>query len=258
MITGDTHIPIDGRKILNINDQGMTKKDNLIICGDFGLIWDQGPSPTEKKWISKIQNKNFTTLFIDGNHDNHDRLNDLQTTEIFNNTVGIVSDNIYYLKRGHIYIINNKTFFCMGGAFSIDAWHLEKDLITGKQHKVWDRKPGKTWWEKEQPSKEDMLRAINNLESYNWKIDYVITHTCPLNIANTYLATASNHLHPDEVRYLSNKKSEVEKYFQILSSEIEFEKWFFGHWHYDWSTFDYYKSKKRFYYMLYDDIKIIN
>ncbi len=74
-ITGDTHIPADIQKLSakRFSEQKeMTKSDYVIICGDFGGVWDG--SNEEKYWIKWLKSKNFTTLFIDGNHENFDML----------------------------------------------------------------------------------------------------------------------------------------------------------------------------------------
>ena len=42
-ITGDTHIPIDIAKLNEYNfpmQKNLTKNDYVIICGDFGGVWD--------------------------------------------------------------------------------------------------------------------------------------------------------------------------------------------------------------------------
>lgn len=42
-ITGDTHGEIDVHKLTKKNfpiQKQMTKDDSLIICGDFGCVWD--------------------------------------------------------------------------------------------------------------------------------------------------------------------------------------------------------------------------
>ena len=64
-ITGDTHIPIDIGKLSSKcfpEQKEMTKNDYVIICGDFGGVWDG--SNEEKYWIKWLKSKNFTTLFI--------------------------------------------------------------------------------------------------------------------------------------------------------------------------------------------------
>ena len=48
------------------------KDDNtVIILGDFGLVWNRdGESKQEKYWLDWLENKSFTTVFVDGNHSN--------------------------------------------------------------------------------------------------------------------------------------------------------------------------------------------
>lgn len=73
-LTGDTHCPIDMRKLRNRNlpKDLATKQDYLIICGDCGLVWEGAKE--EQYWQKQIEAKKFTTLFIDGNHEDHKRL----------------------------------------------------------------------------------------------------------------------------------------------------------------------------------------
>lgn len=54
----------------------MTKDDDyVIICGDFGGVWDfEIESMREKMNLEWLNSRNFTTLFVDGNHENYTRL----------------------------------------------------------------------------------------------------------------------------------------------------------------------------------------
>jgi len=70
-ITGDTHIPIDISKLnaKNFPQQKLLDKDDyVIICGDFGGVWDE--SKEEMFWRNWLHERNFITLFVDGNHEN--------------------------------------------------------------------------------------------------------------------------------------------------------------------------------------------
>jgi uncharacterized alkaline shock family protein YloU len=49
----------------------LTREDVVIVCGDFG-IWDDDQS--ERFNLDELSRRSFTTLFVDGNHDNFDRL----------------------------------------------------------------------------------------------------------------------------------------------------------------------------------------
>ena len=68
-ITGDTHS--DFAKFSTDKfpiQKEMTKNDYIIICGDFGGIWNYLLESTyEKYWLNWLNEKNFTTLFVDGN-----------------------------------------------------------------------------------------------------------------------------------------------------------------------------------------------
>ena len=61
-ITGDTHIPSDIGKLSakRFREQkNLSKNDYLIICGDFGGVWDG--SNEEKYWLKWLRDKSFTT-----------------------------------------------------------------------------------------------------------------------------------------------------------------------------------------------------
>ena len=75
-ITGDTHADFSRFKENKFPIQSeMTKNDYIIICGDFGGVWNYiVESIYEKHWLDWLNNKNFTTLFVDGNHENFERL----------------------------------------------------------------------------------------------------------------------------------------------------------------------------------------
>lgn len=67
-VSGDLHGSHDIRKLNNKNfpqHNMLTKSDYVIVCGDFGLVWDN--SPEEKKWQQWLDDRNFTTLFVVGN-----------------------------------------------------------------------------------------------------------------------------------------------------------------------------------------------
>lgn len=62
-ITGDTHCPIDIKKLNSKNfpqGKNLTKDDYVIICGDFGGVWD-GKRSDEwwLKWLDKKTMDNF-------------------------------------------------------------------------------------------------------------------------------------------------------------------------------------------------------
>ncbi|MFR6682955.1 MAG: metallophosphoesterase [Dorea formicigenerans] len=75
-ITGDCHRNFERFNTRNFPEQKeMTKDDYVIICGDFGGVWNKdGESKMETSVLDWLDGKAFTTLFVDGNHENFDRL----------------------------------------------------------------------------------------------------------------------------------------------------------------------------------------
>ena len=69
-VTGDLHGDLQRFKEKAIRRLG--RGDFLLCCGDFGFVWDG--SAAEEKVLSWIGKRRFTTLFVDGCHDNLDLL----------------------------------------------------------------------------------------------------------------------------------------------------------------------------------------
>ena len=59
-VTGDMHGDIS--RFENSKIKKLKKGDSLIICGDFGFIWDGGPA--EEKQLKKLGKKKYNILFI--------------------------------------------------------------------------------------------------------------------------------------------------------------------------------------------------
>lgn len=204
-ITGDTHGSIDIHKLNKrcFDDSNLTKKDYLIICGDFGLVWDN--SPEEKYWLNWLNEKNYTTLFIDGNHENHSLLNSYPIETWNGGKVHKIRDSVLHLMRGQVFTIDNHTFFTMGGADSVD--------------KDW-RTPGKSWWPEEMPSEDEYIEANLNLYNYENEIDCIITHTAPTSIANQLIPKIKP---PDRLT----------DFLEDIKNSIKYKHWYFGHFHDD-------------------------
>ena len=193
-ITGDCHG--DYTKIFNLKNK-LNKNDYIIVTGDFGY-WDK----SQDKIYNKMEKLPFTILFVDGNHENFNLLNELPIKKWNTGYVHYIRKNIIHLMRGHIYTIENKTFFTFGGAHSIDKMY---------------RIEGKSWWKEELPNDWEIQIALDNLELINNKVDYIITHDCSKTI-----------LHKINIHFKSNI---VNTFLEMLEQEVDFNKWYFGHHH---------------------------
>lgn len=206
-LTGDIHGDISVNRLGSkrfTKQASLTKEDYVIILGDFGLVWDN--SPQERYWLKWLNNKNFTTLFIDGNHENFDLLYQYPVKEWQGGLVHEIRPSIFHLMRGHAFNIGNHNIFVMGGAASID--------------KVY-RKEGKSWWKQEIPNREEINRALDTLENHNYEFDYILTHNAPINYMPELIST--DKVNKEEVILL--------RLFQKIYNEANFKHWYFGHHH---------------------------
>ena len=83
-LTGDIHGNIDIKKLNTKNfpeQRNLTKNDVLIILGDFGL--NNKNVKQEKHFLDWLENKSFTVLFVDGNHEEFPVLNSYPVVEIY-------------------------------------------------------------------------------------------------------------------------------------------------------------------------------
>lgn len=215
-LTGDIHGELDIRKLSSHawpKGNELTKDDYLVILGDFGLVW--GGSPLDEWWLDWLQKKPWTTLFIDGNHENHVALaNDFEEVELLGGHAHRVRDDVYHLMRGYVFDIDcggrTKSFAVMGGAESIDrAYRVE----------------GRSWWPQEIPDETERERLTQNLEKRDWKVDYVLTHDAPAILIPklAMLARLGDTCHANE----------FESWLGGIEYKLDYEHWWFGHWHLD-------------------------
>ncbi|MBD5585618.1 MAG: metallophosphoesterase [Clostridia bacterium] len=221
-VTGDMHADIDINKFSSGKfPQGktLTKDDYVIVCGDFGLCWDG--SSRETWWRKWLSSKPWTTLFVDGNHENFDMLFQLPEREMFGNRVREVAPSIFYLPRGEVFTIEDKTFFTFGGARSHDREY---------------RKENVSWWPQEMPTYQEMCHGIDSLDDVDWKVDYVLTHCAPTDVQSKIRSWYES--------------DDLTQFFNRVYPDLSFRKWFFGHYHVDQTLDDGFAC-------LYHDIKRI-
>ena len=240
-ITGDTHSDFSRFTEENFPIQSeMTKDDYIIICGDFGGVWTfEEESRREKEALDWLNNKNFTTLFVDGNHENYTRLYNYPIEEWKGGKVHKIRDSVLHLMRGEIFDIDNKKIFAFGGARSHDI--QDGILNLDEEEKIYEyRKRGAyfrirdfSWWDLELPTNQEMENGIENLEKINYKVDYIISYCCPTSIQTLINSTYKRDILTD--------------YLQQISEKCTFKKWYFGHYH------DYRQVNAQFT-LLYEDI----
>ena len=228
-ITGDCHQNFRKFNTKIFPEQKeMTKEDYVIICGDFGGVWNKEvENKEEKHLLDWLEGKPFTTLFVDGNHENFDRLYSYPVELWHGGKVHKIRPSVIHLMRGQIYEIDGKSFFTFGGASShdIESGILDPEDSDFKEKKKWlDREWRSyrvnhiTWWAQELPSEEEMQEGRANLAAHDNQVDFIVTHCCA---TSTQMLIDEQKLKPDiETDYLEE-----------IKQTIQFKKWFFGHYH---------------------------
>lgn len=209
-VTGDIHGEHSIRKLSSKRfpkQRELGREDYLIICGDFGLIWNENRrgKRRDEYWLDWLDNKNFTTLFIDGNHENFNLLESYPIEMWNGGKVHRIKENVLHLMRGQVFTLEGQTFFTMGGGTSID-----------KEFRV----EGKSWWPQEAISLQEFDEAIENLDKYNWKVDFVLTHTVSNIMMNEDFGFAKEH-------------SLLTDMLDVIQRHLTYKQWYFGHFHVD-------------------------
>lgn len=209
-ITGDTHGQHDFAKIRFFANEIRTagKDDYLIITGDFGAVWNE---KTLKEDLMPYESLPFTVLFVDGNHENFDLLHySFPVIEEWNGgLIRRISKNIIHLLRGQVYEIEGKKIFTMGGATSVDRAFRTEHV---------------SWWEDEFITLSDMKTAYENLKKVNYKVDYIITHSCD---------ERALYYPPLVGRTFQTDKYPENAILSEFEEKVEYKHWYFGHYHMD-------------------------
>ena len=194
-ITGDTHGDIN---IFNERRLGHLKKgDSLIITGDFGFIWDN--SKEEIKSLKKLAKKKFDILFVEGAHENFERLREFEEVPFHEGTARKIADNVYCLNRGELYAIEGYVLFALGGGLPPEADETESSPSL--------------------PTDEEIEYAIVNLEEQRRSVDIIITHEAPASVKRMIDRNAAIN--------------DLNIFLDTVMHNTRYQKWFFGSLHED-------------------------
>ena len=224
--TGDTHGNFQRFYTRHFPEKKqMTRDDTMIICGDFGAIWNGEPQDTKQlDWLEALP---FTTTFVCGNHENFDELYRYPVEEWHGGKVHRIRPHVLHLMRGQIFEIEGYTFFTMGGARSVDVWDgildpdepdFERKYWALRRQQAVFRVKHLSWWEQELPSDEEYAEARRNLERVNYEVDYIITHCAPDSIQDELSGG----------RYL---KDQLTGFLEEVKNKAQFHYWLHGHYH---------------------------
>ena len=200
-LTGDTHGELE--RFQSKGAKRLKKGDTLIVCGDFGFVWDGSKAEQKRlKWLGK---RRYTIAFVEGTHDNLDLLAAYPQEEWNGGRIHRISDNLIHLMRGETYQVEGKTLFAFGGGESPDA-----EL----------RREGESWWPQEMPTEEEVARGEEALARLGSQVDLIVTHECS--------GRLYRFLYPQRERV-----SLLGAFFDRVSESCGYKLWAFGCFHLD-------------------------
>ena len=209
-VTGDTH----GNQILwdACITSFLKPGDTIIVLGDFGIGFFDGKYWPEEMFFDYLAEQPYTVLFVDANHENYDKLNAYEVSEWNGGRVHRIRPNVIHLMRGEIYEIDGKKVFTFGGGYSLD-----RDF----------RVPGKTWWSEEMPSDADYRNATEHLKTADFRVDYILSHTAPVNTVD-YMSRLRLGIKNTVV-----EEAPLTSYLQWVQENTAYNRWYFGHFYID-------------------------
>lgn len=148
------------RAVIDLIPELLPGEANPVIlhAGDFG-IWPGGNGNAYLKNVTNaLAEHNAELWFVDGNHEDHDRLARERWGHQPDEAVRITR-NVTWLPRGHRWTWHDRSWLAMGGATSVDRPA---------------RAPGVSWWPDEAITIEQATDACDAGPA-----DVMVTHDCP-------------------------------------------------------------------------------
>lgn len=209
--TGDIHA--NQYKWVEQIHPALSSGDILIVNGDFGIGFWNGRYWSEETFFDWISEQKYTVLFVDGNHENFNKLNDYPV-ELWNGgRVHKIRHNLIHLMRGEVYNIDGISVFAFGGGYSIDKYRRQENV---------------SWWRQEMPSEEEYKNAEKNLQKVDYQVDYIITHTAPSE--SVYYLSVMQRL---AVNKNVVEEQPLNTFLDHIRQQVTYKHWYFGHFHID-------------------------
>ena len=208
-LTGDTHG--DFKRVVRFcRSHALSSADTVIVLGDAGInYFDNDRDLEPRRLLSKVS---ATILCIHGNHERRPQSLPIYREANWRGGMVYIEDeypNILFAKDGEVYDLDDCKAIAIGGAYSVDKhWRLAR---------------GWSWFADEQPNDEVRGYVEAQLDRLEWKIDIVLSHTCP------------QKYEPIEVFLEGVDQSTVDKSTEIWLDSVErrldYKRWYCGHYH---------------------------
>ena len=208
-LTGDTHGSY--RHVRRFaRERGLGPGDVLICLGDTGF--DYYGDDRDARVKDKAARIGITLLCIRGNHDRNPaalpgyRLEAWRGGQVFRDERW---PTILFARDGSVFDLDGRATVAIGGAYSVDkAYRLAK---------------GYEWFADEQLSEAEKHAVEAALAARGWRVDTVLTHTCPA----SYVPREALHAAIDQ----STVDASMEDWLQTIQDRLAYRRWYCGHFH---------------------------
>jgi len=209
-ITGDIHGEVfrvaDAVERFNISSD-----DIIILLGDAGMNY-YGNNRGDRHRKKQLNKLGIPVFCIHGNHEMRPGTIPTYSEIKWHGGIVYVEDdypNLLFAKDGEVYDLDGQKTIVIGGAYSVDKWYrLQRDL---------------NWFPDEQPSEEIKASVEQKLDALNWKVDAVLTHTCP----ERYIPREAFLSGVDQLTV----DNSTEVWLDTIAERLSYKAWYCGHWH---------------------------
>lgn len=209
-ITGDIHGEVF-RVAAAVDRFKIIAGDVIVILGDVGMNY-YGNNRGDKHRKKKLNKLGVPVFCIHGNHEMRPgTIDSYKEVQWHGGTVYVEDEfpNLLFAKDGEVYDLDGRKAMVIGGAYSVDKWYrLRMDM---------------NWFPDEQPSDEIKIRVEQKLEDLNWKVDAVLSHTCP----ERYMPVEAFMSGIDQ----STVDNSTEEWLGRIEENLDYKAWYCGHWH---------------------------
>lgn len=209
-ITGDIHGEVFriAEAVARFN---IVSEDIIVLLGDVGMNY-YGNKCGDRHRKKRLNKLGVPMFCIHGNHEMRPgTIPSYHEVEWHGGAVYVEDDhpNLLFAKDGEVYDLDGQKTIVIGGAYSVDKWYrLQCDL---------------NWFPDEQPSEEIKAKVEQKLHELGWRVDAVLTHTCP----ERYIPREAFLSGVDQ----ATVDSSTEQWLDTIAERLDYRAWFCGHWH---------------------------
>ena len=208
-VTGDKHGQLSAMELPDYKE--IKKNDTLLICGDFGFIWDH--SRAETKTLKALNKRKYTIAFVDGCHENFELLESYPIVEFHGGKARQIMPNIFQLMREGGCRNRREKNSCLW-------WRILWKYDWRFRPKLGDVEPSR---------RLKLDNAVQHIKQVEGAVDIIISHEPPYSILGCMDINKADG-------------TTIHDVLEQIRTHCKFKKWYFGKFHVDKQIPPYYTA----------------